>query len=157
MCGQSDHAPGHKDALQFHQAKSGNTHTTLTDWPWLFLQCCIELHWIVPPRCVEHHPILAPNGKRTDSTFTCRVVSRNLSITQEHAKLFFLVQAVSQAIASFCCQSATSSVLLPMRNKPLPKAQSPFGGGTGVLPLLHRSRHFHRASIVERLRLLRPT
>ena len=47
-CGHSDYALGHKDVLQSRPVKNENTHTASNDWPWPFLQCCRESHWIVP-------------------------------------------------------------------------------------------------------------
>ena len=55
----------------------------------------------IPLRNLEHHPVFAPNCKGADSTFTCRVVNRDLSVAQEHSQLLFLVQAVSQSITGF--------------------------------------------------------
>lgn len=47
---------------------------------------------------IMEHPVLFPDTERPDGALTCRIVYRDISVSEEYAKIFFLVHAVAQAV-----------------------------------------------------------
>ena len=46
---------------------------------------------------IEEQPVLLPEAERTDCSFGCQVVNRNISVDQEDFELHLVVKAVIQA------------------------------------------------------------